>query len=267
MQTRGFFAQPALPALGKWLKSPVLTRPQSQHAANGGNALPTRMLSVIIPAHNEVRYIGRTLEALQRQNYGWFEVIVVANGCTDGTPEAVRGQCHRLIVLSQKSLGMARNLGARMAKGEVLVFLDADTLLEPMTLRRIAREFTPQYAAGTIRGRPDNPRLRYRLFYALKNTLHRSLLHLGSSGVIICRRNCFLKEGGFDERLEVRENSDLIRRVSRHGRFLYLDDVAATTSMRRFENRGFRRITWLWIKLWFHSFFGDLHQHRYEPVR
>src|SRR5258706_9181264 len=85
----------------------------------------TLMISVIIPAHNEEGYLGATLAALHRQNYGRFEIIVIANGCDDRTADVARGHCHRLIVLSQKSLGVARNLGARLARGELLVFLDA----------------------------------------------------------------------------------------------------------------------------------------------
>lgn len=226
------------------------------------------MVSVIIPAHNEAEYLERTLAALRRQNYLWCEVIVVANGCTDSTPEVAKGNCDRLIVLSQKSLGVARNLGARMAKGEILLFLDADTLLEPTALRRIAEKFGPEFAAGTVKGRPDNQRLRYRFFYFLKNTLHRSLLHSGSSGVILCWKEHFLRIGGFDEGLEVRENSELMRRLSGFGKYTYIGDVTATTSMRRFEQRGFGRVTWLWVKLWVQSVFGgDLHQRRYEPIR
>src|SRR5256885_9696710 len=100
-----------------------------------------RMISVIVPAHNEEHYLGKTLEALQRQTYRWFETIVIANGCSDHTADMARGRCQRLIVLSQKSLGVARNLGARMAKGQMLLFLDADTVLEPTALERIASQF------------------------------------------------------------------------------------------------------------------------------
>src|SRR4051812_47823090 len=64
-------------------------------------ARAARMISVIIPAHNEQKYIRATLETLENQDYGWFEVIVVANGCADLTAEVARGHCHRLIVLSQ----------------------------------------------------------------------------------------------------------------------------------------------------------------------
>src|SRR5436190_23944921 len=159
---------------------------------------PARMISVIIPAHNEEKYLGTTLEALEKQDYGWFEVVVVANGCTDGTAHVARGRCQRLIVLSQKSLGVARNLGARMAKGEILVFLDADTLLDPSALKTIAQEFRKENAAGTLKGQPDVGRLHYKLIYFLKNFEHRTRIHLGSSGVILCWRDHFIRTGGFD---------------------------------------------------------------------
>jgi hypothetical protein len=265
MEKRGILAQNPLPALGKWVKwadpdTFRLRRPARK-------AAPTQMISVIIPAHNEARYLGQTLESLARQNYGWFEVIVVANGCTDATADVARGRCQRLIVLSQKSLGIARNLGARMAKGDLLVFLDADTTLEPLTLRCVAEAFTHENGAGTIQGRPDSERLRYRLFYWIKNTVHLLRLHPGSSGVMICWKEHFLRVGGFDEALEVRENSHLMHRLQQFGSYKYLGDVVATTSMRRFEQQGFRETTWLWTKVWLQSLFGDVRHRHYEPIR
>jgi glycosyltransferase involved in cell wall biosynthesis len=172
-----------------------------------------------------------------------------------------------LIVLSQKSLGVARNLGARMARGELLVFLDADTTLEPMALRVIAESFTDSYSAGTVHGLPDEPRPAYLLIYALKNFIHRCSLHPGSSGVILCWKEHFIRVGGFDEALQVRENSELVRRLLRLGRYKYIGSVSARTSMRRYDRCGIRRVVWLWLKLWFESFLGDLHQKQYDPIR
>jgi hypothetical protein len=154
-----------------------------------------------------------------------------------------------------------------MARGELLLFLDADTTLEPMALRRIAQDFSVRDAAGTLQGRPDSERFACRLIYLLKNFVHRWSLHPGSSGVILCWREHFLRAGGFDEGLQVRENSELIKRLKRFGRYRYIGDVAATTSMRRYEQRGVGRVVWLWCKLWVLSLVGDLHQRCYEAVR
>lgn len=237
-----------------------LSRPKKKPSA-------TPLVSVIIPAHNEEAYLEQTLTALRRQRYPRYEVIVVANGCTDRTADVARSRCHRLVVLSQKGLGVSRNLGARMASGDLLIFLDADTLLTSGALGSIVKKFSRRDAAATLRGRPDTNRFAYHLIYFLKNFTHRFHLHGGSSGVIICWKKHFVQLGGFDEALEVSENSDLIRRLKRFGRYRYLDAVTATTSMRRYERRGVRRIAWLWIKLWFQSWFTDLHNRKYEAIR
>lgn len=224
-------------------------------------------ISVIIPAHNEERYLKQTLSALRRQKYPAREVIVVANGCTDNTANVAREFCDRLVVLSQKNLGVARNLGARMAKGELLVFLDADTVLEKNALRIIAENFSRKHAAGTLKGGPDSDRFAYRMIYLLKNFMHRASLHHGSSGVILCWKKHFIQLGGFNEKLEVRENSELIRRLERFGRYTYIGKTSAITSMRRYERRGVRRMIWMWIRLWFESLFKDLQNRKYETIR
>ena len=228
----------------------------------------TAIISVIIPAHNEEDYIGQTLDALSRQNYPHFEVIVVANGCTDRTVQIASKKCDRLVVLSDKSLGVARNLGAKLARGKTLVFLDADTLLEPDALQIVARKFTRECAAGTFKGQPDNcDRLSFRVIYAVKNLIHRSSLHRGSSGVILCWKNDFLATRGFDEGLQVRENSELIKRLIKFGKYRYINETAAITSMRRYQNAGTGRMIFYWFKVWLQSLFCDLHHKQYETVR
>jgi glycosyltransferase involved in cell wall biosynthesis len=224
-------------------------------------------ISVIIPAHNEERYLSATLDSLNEQENPPCEIIVIANGCNDRTAEVARNRCDRLIVLSQKCLGIARNLGARIAQGELLMFLDADTTLEPSALGKIAESFSAGHASGTLNGLPESDRLSFRLLYELKNFVHRTHLHAGSSGVILCWKKDFIRVGGFDERLQVRENSELIRRLSRYGKYKFISDVSAVTSMRRYEQKGVGRMVWLWIKLWFQSLFGDLHKKQYETVR
>jgi glycosyltransferase involved in cell wall biosynthesis len=262
METLGDLLEKPLPLVAKWKKANqvIIQKPERK-------STPIRTISVVIPAHNEERYLRRTLDALKQQDYHWFEIIVVANGCTDCTVEVAKGQCNRLITLSKKSLGVARNLGARLAKGELLLFLDADTVLERGALRKIAEEFSRNHSAGTVKGRPDTERFKYRLLYGLKNFVHRFSLHCGSSGVILCWKRQFIYMGGFDEGLEVRENSELMGRLGRFGKYKYISHVSAMTSMRRYDQRGCGRMVWLWVKLWFRSIFGDLHNRHYETVR
>ncbi len=76
-----------------------------------------------------------------------------------------------------------------------------------------------------------------------------------------------MRLGGFDENLEVCENSELMGRLKRFGRYKFLGDAVATTSMRRYERRGVGRMVWMWFRLWVESFFVDLHHRTYETVR
>jgi glycosyltransferase involved in cell wall biosynthesis len=230
------------------------------------NTARASTVSVVIPAHNEEAYLKDTLTALRRQRYP-CEIIVVANGCDDRTADVARDHCDRLVVLSQKSLGVARNLGAKIAGGELLIFLDADTLLERNALRVIVNHFQKTDAAGTVKGRPDTGRFAYQLIYGLKNFMHRAVLRNGSAGVIICWKKDFVGLGGFNEHLEVRENSELMKRLKRFGGYRYIGGTVATTSMRRYERRGVWRIVWLWTKLWVESLFNDLQHRKYEIVR
>jgi len=230
-------------------------------------AIKSPLVSIIIPAHNEQHYIRRTLEAANRQTFRDFEIVVVTNGCTDRTADVARDLCDQLIVMPERGLSRARNLGGQSARGKVLVFLDADTLLEPHALEIIVQRFTPEYAAGTLKGCPDISRPSYLLMYAVKNFQHRSRLHEGSSGIILCWKQHFIATGGFDETLHVTENSDLIRKLRFFGRYAFISETAVTTSMRRYENDGWLKMIRLWLKLWAQSLVSDLRHEKYEAIR
>jgi glycosyltransferase involved in cell wall biosynthesis len=225
------------------------------------------LISVIIPAHNEEHYLPETLQYLARQTYRHFEVIVVANGCSDATEEIAKARCDRFIWLDERNLGCARNVGGKKARGELLVFLDADTLIEPHALESIASEFTRDHAMGTLKGLPDTTRLSHRAVYWLKNFLHYSHVHYGSSGVIIGWKDHFRAVGGFDDGLQVREISDFMNKMRRFGKYKYISSTAAITSMRRFKRFGTPRMAWLWVKIWVSSWISDLRHRHYEVVR
>jgi glycosyltransferase involved in cell wall biosynthesis len=250
----------------------LVLEPRKNRTRLSGKDSPKRpgespLISIVIPAHNEQAYIQQTLEAANRQTFRDLEIVVVTNGCTDRTADVAREFCDQLIVMPERGLSRARNLGAQAARGRILIFLDADTLLEPHALETIAQQFTAEYAAGTLKGIPDITRPSYMLMYGVKNFQHRFRLHEGSSGVILCWREHFLATGGFDEALHVTENSDLIRKLRFFGKYSFISDTAVTTSMRRYENGGIFRMLWLWLKLWIQSLVSDLRHHKYEAVR
>jgi glycosyltransferase involved in cell wall biosynthesis len=91
-------------------------------------------ISVVTPCYNAERFIGQTIRSVLDQTYQDFEIIVVDDGSTDGSPQVVqRFSDPRIRLLSQTNAGpaKARNTGARAATGEFLAFLDADDLALP----------------------------------------------------------------------------------------------------------------------------------------
>ena len=237
---------------------------QSFSTRDGNASLPT--ISVVIPAHNEEEFLPATLQALAAQEYPCYEVIVVANGCRDRTVEVAAGHCDRLIDLKARGLGPARNTGAAHARGELLLFLDADTLLPPLALAEIARRFTPRHAMGTLRGLPDSRKLSYRIIYFFKNLIHKLHIHHGSSGVILCWKRHFEAVGGFNNELYLRENSDLMKKLRPYGRYKYVRTTSAVTSMRRYERVGVGEMIFLWLRVWYLSNFSDIRNQTYEGM-
>ena len=223
-------------------------------------------ISVVIPAHNEAEFLPVTLTALKKQTYAHFETIVVTNGCTDNTAEAVRGKCDRVYELEERGLGPARNLGAARARGNLLLFLDADTMLEPTALAVITRKFKRHHSAGTLRGVPDQDKASYKVIYFLKNFVHKTRAHHGSSGVILCWKDHFDAVGGFDNELYLRENSDLMKKLRQFGSYKYIRHTPAITSMRRYEKTGTAEMVLLWLKVWVLSNFSDIRNRTYEGM-
>ena len=101
--------------------------------------------SVIIPTYNEEKDIRECLESLEKQTYKNFEVIVVDDGSTDKTLEVIQNEIKRkrlkisLFKQKHQGPGAARNLGSKNAKGEILVFVDADMTFDKEYLKNLIK--------------------------------------------------------------------------------------------------------------------------------
>src|SRR5690554_4398076 len=101
------------------------------------------MITVVVPAYNAEKYIAKNLESLSRQSFGQFEVIVIDDFSVDSTVNEVKSyakKIDRLRVVELKSnggQGAARNLGISLAKGDYILFLDADDYLQDNALERL----------------------------------------------------------------------------------------------------------------------------------
>ncbi len=105
-------------------------------------------LSLIIPACNEEAYLGATLEAARQA--GDVEVVVVDNASTDRTAAVATSFRAKVVRESQRSIARARNAGAANATGDVLVFLDADTIVPERFFQRIGGGYCRIPAASAV---------------------------------------------------------------------------------------------------------------------
>lgn len=229
----------------------------------------TPAISVIIPAHNEENYIRQTLHSIKNQTFQDFEIIVIANGCTDHTEEIIEKRQNekiKLIKMPTANVSRARNYGASKADGKLLLFLDADTLLDPDALHKINQEFRSHHAVATTRVRADRSKLKYKLAMNFKNFYLQTGLYNGSSAALICRRADFDAVNGYDPEIIVREHRKLILKLKEKGQFTCINTIV-TNSMRRFEQWGLTKSSLFWTKQWFKDKFGDLKKSEYEKVR
>jgi len=105
-------------------------------------------VSVIIPTYNEEGAIDACLESLSKQTFKDLEVIVVDDGSTDETLFKIKGV--RLFKQEHKGPGAARNLGAKEAKGEIFVFVDADMTFEPDFIEKLVEPILSGKTKGTF---------------------------------------------------------------------------------------------------------------------
>lgn len=211
--------------------------------------------SIVIPAHNEERYIERTLEHIGSLSYpsDAYETFVIENGSSDKTFEiAKRFESTNIHVLSsaKKSVSAAKNLGIDhlSPQSDWVIFLDADTIVEKGFLddlnAYVNRFSDRRFVVGTTSILPLSETLNARLWFKFYDFGHRVTKTCYS--ISIARRSLFplLR---FDERLVMGEDLDLIARARADGKFFFLPTDAVYTSTRRFETIGWWKMLFSWV--------------------
>lgn len=203
--------------------------------------------SVVIPAFNEERYLGRTLEAvnaaverLRRERRMSAEVVVVDNASTDRTAAIARELGATIYHEADHNIARARNLGAEKARAPILVFVDADTLVPPDFLTRVAEEMADaRCLAGAMDTDYRPERRTMRLYLCLWRGFGR-LTQMAQGPAQFCRRDAFVAVGGYDETLFMGEDVDFFWRLQRHAaatgaRTRIVRDLRVVPSTRRFD--------------------------------
>lgn len=202
------------------------------------------MISFIVPAHNEERLLARTLTAIDAAARPLdlpFEVVVVDDSSTDRTASIAHEHAARLVRVSNRQIAATRNAGARESSGEMLVFVDADTIVTPAVVRAAVLAMREGAAGGGCAFRFDGRLPLYgRVLEAVAVPLYR-VAGLASGCFLFCTRAAFLATGGFDERLYGAEEAVMSRALRRHGRFVVLPE-SVTTSGRKLRAYSGREV-------------------------
>lgn len=167
----------------------------------------SRFVSVIVPVFNGGRFLARCLTAIRQSSCSSYELIVVDNGSTDDS--VAIAQTHADVVLhcpGPSGPGAARNVGARHAAGDILFFVDADVVIHPDAVARVAGRFAEQQDLAALFGSYDDNPDAQNFLSQYKNLLHHFVhQHANSNattfwaGCGAVRNTIFHEAGGFDQ--------------------------------------------------------------------
>lgn len=216
------------------------------HPATAGADVPWHRprLSVVIPALDEAAVLARTLGGLQALRARGHEVILVDGGSTDATPSVADGLVDRLLH-ARRGRASQMNAGALAARGEVLLFLHADTLLPPAADLAVFEALEKGARWGRFDVRLSGRHVLLRLVERFMNLRSRCTgIATGDQGIFV-QRELFHKVGGFPD-IELMEDvalSDILRRKAPPACLR----ERVLTSSRRWESRGVLRTI---IRMW-----------------
>ena len=209
--------------------------------------------SIIIPAHNEEKYIGRCLDSVTAAAEPYkeqVEIIVVLNRCTDRTEEIANSYNCITVKNDDKNLSKIRNAGAKVAKGEILITIDADTrMTKKNLLARVERNLSSGiFIGGGVTGQLE--RISLGIIASLTAQAIPLYFKYGliSVGIFWCYKKDFEAINGFDEDMLLAEDCDFAQRLAiwglKNGKLYGTIPDAMVTSSRKFDKNG----DWLLVK-------------------
>ena len=217
------------------------------------------MLSIIIPTLNEEKYLPFLLDTIKKQSFTDYEIIIADAGSRDKTIEIAKNYGCKIIDGGLPAHG--RNQGVKIAKGETLLFSDADNLfLSTDFLEESLREFnqrnlgiaaTPVFPRGN-----EIDKLAYKIYNQWIKLTQKFTAYVAHC--ILVKKDVFEKISGFDEEIKIAEDHDFANRASRISKFGFLNVEPISTSVRRFEKDGRLRTYIVYVLTAIHMFFAPV---------
>lgn len=203
-----------------------------------------RSLTVVIPTLNEEHYLPALLQDLILQKDKDFEVIIVDGKSDDHTPQFVMSSKKllniKLYSVTRRNVSYQRNFGAKKATSDYIIFLDADSRLEPQFITKVRKRLTSRIKVYVPHILPDRHIIWTKSLFTVLNFLIRSSRYIkkpfSSGGNMIVNRKFFMKVGGFDPRCTQGEDHYFIQTAYKaHGKIMYPKSIRIYVSLRRME--------------------------------
>jgi glycosyltransferase involved in cell wall biosynthesis len=216
------------------------------------------MLSVIIPTYNEEKNLPGLLESLTEEKGVDVEIIIADRPGKDKTREIAKSFGCRITDGGSPAEG--RNQGAKIAKGDVLLFLDGDVKLPPEFLSRSIADFESRkldiasYHLYPIKGNLKLNRFSIDLLYNRPQNLLKRKFPMGAMGIMV-RKDIFDKIGGFDTSIKLAEDMYFVQQAAELGRFGIIKDVPIFMPTRRFDKDGYFRTGLKYLMCGIHMLF------------
>jgi glycosyltransferase involved in cell wall biosynthesis len=208
------------------------------------NLVKNPKISVIIPTLNEEKYVEKTLLSLKAQTIKLpYEIIVSDGNSKDKTVEIAKRYANKIVICNKKGVALGRNLGAKYADGEILVFVDADTILLPNTLEEVYKEVKKKNVAlVSCPVAPFSYSPSFYFLYWFYNQFSKNSIKVGKPQVagmfMATKKSIFNCVNGFNEKLRIIEDYDFSKKVSKFGKVKIVDTTFVLTSPRRIEKWG-----------------------------
>ena len=199
-----------------------------------------RLISFIVPAYDEESLLGATLDALHSAAQALsetYEIVVADDASTDGTAAVAARLGARVVRVAHRQIAATRNSGARAAKGELFIFVDADTIVNEAVVRAAVDALRLGAVGGGASVEFDTAVPRYaKVLMPAFAWVYRAL-GLAAGCFLFCSREAFVAVGGFDEAFFGAEEIVMSRALRNHGRFVVLKE-SVTTSGRKLRTHS-----------------------------
>jgi len=217
------------------------------------------LVSVVITTKNEEDYLEATLKSIKNQTYPNIEIIVSDACSTDNTVKIAREYSDK-VVIKKTNIAGGKNLGAKYANGEFLVFVSADTILDKNWIKNAIKQFNKEnvvLAAGYFTFHEESIHAKiYGWLWKLITFFSYKIGFFHTSGecTIMVKKSSFHSIDGFNKYLVNMEDIDFTKRMKKIGDLALEKKCRCVASARRFEKEGYIKwsIIWFVTGIWYY---------------